>query len=78
MNNQTVPLAMAAPGEVVTVNANSAGRGLPRTRADMGLTPGVRVRVINSQMAGPVLIDLRGSRVALGRGIAQKIAVAKV
>jgi len=78
MNNQTVPLAMAAPGEVVTVIEIRAGRGLQRRLADMGLTPGVRVRVINSQMAGPVLIDLRGSRVALGRGIAQKIAVAKV
>lgn len=78
MNHQTVPLAMAAPGEVVTVIEIIAGGGLQRRLADMGLTPGVRVRVINSQMPGPVLIDLRGSRVALGRGIAQKIAVAKV
>jgi len=75
MNNQTMPLAMARPGELVTVTGVRAGGGLQRRLADMGLTPGVQIRVINSQMPGPVLIDLRGSRVALGRGIAQKIAV---
>jgi Fe2+ transport system protein FeoA len=41
----------------------------------MGLTSGIRIKVINSQMPGPVLIDLRGSRLALGRGIAHKIFV---
>ena len=66
---------MACSGETVTVTGVRAGWGLQRRLADMGLTPGVQIRVINSQMAGPVLIDLRGSRVALGRGVAQKILV---
>jgi len=78
MSNQTMPLAMVGPGELVTVSEVRAGWGLQRRLADMGLTPGVQIRVINSQTTGPVLIDLRGSRVALGRGIAQKIAVKKV
>ena len=75
MINQGMPLAMAQSGEVVTVIGVRAGRGLQRRLADMGLTPGVQIRVINSQMPGPVLIDLRGTRLALGRGIAQKIIV---
>ena len=75
MINQGMPLAMAQPGETVTVIGVRAGWGLQRRLADMGLTPGVQIRVVNSQMSGPVLIDLRGSRVALGRGIAQKIIV---
>ena len=75
MINQEMPLAMACPSEPVTVTGVKAGWGLQRRLADMGLTPGVRIRVINSQMSGPVLIDLRGSRVALGRGVAQKILV---
>ncbi len=77
MINQGMPLAMARPGEVVTVIGVRAGWGLQRRLADMGLTPGVQIRVINSQMPGPVLIDLRGTRLALGRGIAQKIIVRK-
>ena len=75
MMNQGMPLAMARPGEVVAVIGVRAGWGLQRRLADLGLTPGIRIRVINSQMSGPVLIDLRGSRIALGRGVAQKIIV---
>jgi len=78
MANQGMPLAMARPGELVTVTGIRAGRGLQRRLADMGLTPGVQIRVINSGASGPVLIDLRGTRVALGRGIAQKIVVNKI
>ncbi|MEA2085906.1 MAG: FeoA family protein, partial [Chloroflexota bacterium] len=73
--NHDMPLAMACSGKPVTVTGVRAGWGLQRRLADMGLTPGVRIRVINSQMPGPVLIDLRGSRVGLGRGVAQKILV---
>jgi ferrous iron transport protein A len=70
-----MPLAMARPGEVVTLVAINAGFGLRRRLADMGLSPGVSLRVIQSQMPGPVIIELRGSRLALGRGMAQKIMV---
>ena len=75
MINQGMPLAMARPGELVTVIGVRAGWGLQRRLADMGLTPGVQIRVINSQMPGPVLIELRGARLALGHGVAQKIVV---
>ena len=75
MMNQRMPLAMVSPGEVVTVVGVRAGWGLTRRLADMGLVPGTTLRVINSQMPGPIIIDLRGSRLVLGHGIAQKILV---
>ena len=75
MAGPLMPLAMARPGEVVTVVDVRAGRGLTRRLAEMGLLPGTQIRVINSQMPGPLIIDLRGSRLALGRGVAQKIMV---
>jgi ferrous iron transport protein A len=75
MSGRGMPLAMVSPGKLVTVAGVRAGWGLQRRLADMGLTPGVQIRVLNSQMPSPVLIDLRGSRVALGRGVAQKILV---
>jgi ferrous iron transport protein A len=78
MANQGMPLAMARPGELVTVIGVRAGRGLQKRLADMGLIPGVQIRVIASQMSGPVVIDLKGARVALGRGIAQKIVVREI
>ena len=66
---------MVSSGEVVRVVAVRAGWGLQRRLADMGLTPGVQVRVVNSQRPGPVVIDIRGSRLALGYGVAHRIMV---
>jgi len=75
MVNQHMPLAMVSPGEMVTMVDVRAGWGLRRRLADMGLVPGTTLRVINGHMPGPIIIDLRGSRLALGRGMAQKIMV---
>ena len=69
------PLSMASPGEEVKRVSVRAGRGLTQRLADMGLTPGTSVKVINSRGAGPVLINLRGTRLALGFGIAQTVTV---
>ncbi|MCK4354391.1 MAG: ferrous iron transport protein A [Dehalococcoidia bacterium] len=76
--NQLIPLAMVSSGEMVQVVDVRAGFGLQRRLADMGLTPGVTIRVLNSQMSGPIVINLRGSRLVLGHGVAQKILVKKV
>ena len=73
--NQHMPLAMVGPGEVVTVVNIRAGRGLTRRLADMGLTPGTTLRVINSQTPGPIIVEVRGSRLVLGYGIVQKVMV---
>ena len=73
--NQLMPLAMVCLGEPVQIVDVRAGYGLQRRLADMGLIPGVIIRIINGQMPGPVIIDLRGSRLALGHGMAQKILV---
>jgi len=73
-----IPLAMVSPGELVTVVDVRAGRGLARRLAEMGLLPGTQIRVVNSQMPGPLIIDLKGSKLALGRGVARKIMVTGV
>ena len=76
--NQFMPLAMVSPGEAVQVVDIRGGRGLQRRLADLGLTPGVSIRIVNGQMPGPVIIDLRGSRLAIGHGMAQQILVKEV
>jgi ferrous iron transport protein A len=70
-----MPLSMASSGETVEVAAVRVGWGLQRRLADLGLTPGVRVRVVSSGKPGPVVLDVRGSRLALGYGVANKIMV---
>ena len=70
-----MPLSMVSSGEVVEIVAIRVGWGLQRRLVEMGLNPGVQIRVMNSQRPGPVVIDVRGSRLALGQGVAHKIMV---
>ncbi len=43
---------------------------------DMGLTPGTRVTVVKSApFHGPVELQVRGFRLAIGRGMAERILV---
>jgi len=77
MSLHTMPLSMAAPGETVQVVEVVAGRGLNRRLIDMGLVPGTEVKVINSQGAGAVIVEVKGTRLALGHGMAHKIRVSK-
>ena len=55
------------------------GWGVRRSLNQMGIQPGDRVRVVRrAPFGGPVLIDNRGTRVAVGQGMARKIRVAVV
>jgi Fe2+ transport system protein FeoA len=66
---------MVRPGEEVVVAGLRGGWGLQRRLADMGFVPGVNVKVTHSQGPGPIVVNLRGSRVALGFGVASRIMV---
>jgi Fe2+ transport system protein FeoA len=41
----------------------------------MGFTPGVEVTMIQNYTHGPLIVALRDTRLALGRGEAEKILV---
>lgn len=41
----------------------------------LGFTPGVNLTIVQNHGHGPILIDVRGTRVALGRGEAHKVLV---
>lgn len=52
------------------------GCGFERRLMDMGLTPGTEVKVVKSTpFHGPLEITVRGSRLALGRGVAKRVFV---
>ena len=70
-----MPLAMLPENEEARVVEVRGGRGLARRLSELGFTPGARVKVLFSNSPGPVLIDVRGSRIALGRGLLMRIIV---
>jgi DtxR family Mn-dependent transcriptional regulator len=75
-----VPLTALRMGEYGTVISIRGGHGrvwgFGRRLMDMGLTPGTRVTVVKSApFHGPLEVLVRGSRLALGRGMARRIFV---
>lgn len=52
------------------------GRGLRSHLEQMGVHPGDTISVAGAgAFRGPVLIEVHGSRIALGRGVARKVIV---
>ena len=72
---QSTSLATISPGRAARVVSIAAGRGLAQRLADMGLTRGTVLRVINRHGSGPTLVEFRGTKIVLGSGISQKIIV---
>ncbi len=77
-------LSELKPGEsgvIVSIQALTNHRhrrrhswGFQKRLEDMGLTPGTRIEVVRSApFHGPIEIHVRGSRLAIGRGMAKRI-----
>jgi DtxR family Mn-dependent transcriptional regulator len=70
------PLSELSPGKKAIVAFIRGGRSVVKRLADLGLTHGTEIETLNSApFGGPVKIAVRGSEVAIGRGIALKIFV---
>ncbi len=42
----------------------------------MGIVPGAEVKVVSkAPVGGPILVEVNGAQVALGRGVARKVVV---
>lgn len=75
MRGQFLPLALVRPNREVSLMAVIGGQGLRRRLNDMGLSKGVKFKVIHASVVGPCIISLGNSRLVVGRGMAQKILV---
>ena len=70
-----IPLNMASRGRKVRLVSVTGGKQLTSHLAAMGLLPGVEVEIISNAPGNPFILDVRGSRLVLGRGMAHKILV---
>jgi Fe2+ transport system protein FeoA len=73
--NQVIPLSTIKSGRKVKLTGVRAGRGLTIRLAAMGLLPNVEITVVNNSHPGPFVISVKGSKMMLGRGMADKIMV---
>jgi Fe2+ transport system protein FeoA len=70
-----MPLAMVSPGEEVCLVSIRGGQRMRKRLADLGLNLGMTVRVLQHNGHGPLILAVKDSRLAVGRGMAHKILV---
>lgn len=74
-----VSLTCLCDGEMAVIAYTVGGFGLVRRLAEMGLTPGVKVKVLRKgPFRGPFEIEVRGVALALGYGVASRVFVKPV
>ena len=69
------PLGRLHAGQTGVVDAIQGGRGIVRRLAAHGILPGTPLNVIANTLTGPIIVEVRGSRLALGHGEAMRIMV---
>lgn len=74
-NKQLRLLSNVRAGETVRLARIDAGRGLKSRLTAMGLVGDVEITVVNNSHPGPFVINVKNSKMMLGRGIAHKILV---
>ncbi len=74
-SSHQIPLSDMVAGEGATLLIFKGGRMVNNRLASLGFTPGARVSMVQNYGRGPLLVEVRGTCVALGRGEAAKIIV---
>lgn len=70
-----IPLSEVASGEKVLVEHLDGGKAFRTRMAAMGIAQGREALVIQNYYKGPMIIQIGDTRIAVGRGEAQKILV---
>ncbi len=70
-----IPLADLTTGEEGSILFFTGGRSVTTRLASLGFTPGARVDMTQNYGRGPLIVTVRGTQVALGRGEAARIFV---
>ncbi|MDI6889157.1 MAG: FeoA family protein [Methanocellales archaeon] len=71
-----IPLTELDTGKVAIVKHLEGGIGFQRRVASLGIRVGKTIRKITSApLRGPIVVEVDGARVAIGRGMAAKVFV---
>jgi len=73
-----VTLAKARPGQTYTVITIAGGCEVRHRLASLGVVPGQSLEIMQPGRFGPVMIAIKGSRLALGHGVSRKVILRPV
>lgn len=69
-----MPLTMLTPGREAKINACRAKEATKKFLEGLGIVPGASISVI-SEIDGNLIVSVKGSRLALNKGVAQQLMV---
>lgn len=72
-----IPLAGLLSGERAVLFQLNMSKSTVNRLLSLGFTPGVEISMMQNYGRGPLVVNVRGARVALGRGEASDILVKK-
>jgi Fe2+ transport system protein FeoA len=75
MMDSSIALSELRTGQSALINSFHDTRAVTNRLASLGFTPGAEVQMTQNYGNGPLIVCVRGSRVALGRSEATKILV---
>ncbi len=71
-------LSSAEVGKTYLLLSLVGGAGFREKTSSMGLNSGVKLRIIANSGHGPVGLEVRNTRLGIGRGMAEKIRVREI
>ena len=77
MSHDKITLSDLAPGEAGAVRELAGGWGFMSRLATLGFTPGAKLTMVQNFGHGPLIVSIRGTRIALGRGEAAKVYITR-
>lgn len=73
-----ISLGLLNEGDTAKISKIDGGRGLLLRVNELGFNIGSHLKIIRNLNRGPVLVELMGCKIAVGRGVATKILCEKV
>jgi len=74
--SDVMPLTSLLDGQKGIISFIGGGRGASQRLADLGLTPRTEITVVKSALFhGPLMVCVRGTTLAIGRGLASRVFV---
>ena len=70
-----IPLSVVPTGRTVRLSSIDAGCGLKSKLAAMGMVGNVELFVVSNSSPGPFVVNVKGTKIAIGRGMANKVMV---
>lgn len=78
MVGEETTLAAIRQGEIAQVHTLYGGHAFVSRLAALGFTPGTRLQIVQNFGRGPLIVAVRDTRVALGRGEAERVLVTRL